>query len=80
LEITGDNDIYLLYPLEFEVIDSLPSVVKWNSTIVKIPQNTSVQVYNLKGNLMSSPLQPGIYIAKIRGEKINLNKKIVVTE
>jgi hypothetical protein len=87
LIITGDNNVYSLYPLEFEV--TLPTAIKWNSIIAEIPQNVNVRVYNIKGKLVAKSetidnirnlaLPPGIYIVKIRGEKFNLSKKIIVT-
>jgi hypothetical protein len=83
LMVTGDNDIYFMHPLEFIVEEppkeDLPIIVKGNS-ILEIPQNANAQFYNLKGNLVTQPLQPGIYIVKIRGEKFNLNKKIIVKD
>jgi hypothetical protein len=86
LVITGNNDVYLLYPLEFEV--TLPTAIKWNSIIAEIPQNVNVWVYNIKGKLVAKnettsnirnlALPPGIYIVKIKGEKFNLSKKVIV--
>ncbi|MCL1967672.1 MAG: thiol protease/hemagglutinin PrtT [Fibromonadales bacterium] len=86
LIITGDNGIYLLYPLEFEVTSS--TAIKWNFIVAEIPQNAKVWVYNIKGKLIAKSeklsntqnfdLPPGIYIVKIKGEKFNISKKIIV--
>jgi hypothetical protein len=61
-------------------VSALSNAIKWNPIIAEIPQNANVQFYNLKGNLVAQPLPPGIYIAKMRGEKFNLNKKIIVKD
>jgi len=72
-----------------EVTPPNVNVVKWNSIIAEIPQNAKVWVYNIKGepvaksetlsNIRNFALPPGIYIVKIKGEKFNLSRKVIVT-
>jgi len=72
--------------LEFEV--ALSMVVKWNSVIAEIPQSAKVWVYDIKGkpiaksetlnNIQNFALPPGIYIVRIKGEKFNLSRKVIV--
>ncbi|MCL2282249.1 MAG: C10 family peptidase [Fibromonadales bacterium] len=64
LAITGDNGVSMLYPLEFEV--TTLAVIKQSLMLSEIPQNATVQIYDLKGKLVKGTLPPGIYIVKVK--------------
>ena len=65
-------------PLDVHVADAASPIIAKDFSLAEIPKNASVQIYNLKGKLMTGTLPPGIYFVKIKGEKFNINRKIVV--
>jgi len=62
--VTGDNDVYVAFPLEFVVGTS--RIAKQNTMLTEISQDAIVQIYDLKGKLMAGALPPGLYIVKIK--------------